>query len=182
MEKELKLILVFFSILILFSINSTYVQASVSDVGVEYDEEIIGQFLTSEWVSVMIDVKDFSNITINKNDSVEIETIKDNMKWSVYKNTSDAVLSNLSEEEFILERKSDFDVFFSGNISKEGFEKLLRDERVLSISIKKGGSLHTLADVTSANGMLIFFLPAVLIIILIILLVKLNRKRQWKKR
>ena len=107
---------------------------------VKYDSELIEQFEQfpfDRWVHVMVDVKDFSNITIDNKDSIEVQTIKDNLRWSIYKNTSEAVLSTLSENEFRLKSKSEWGTFFSGNITKEGFRKLLKDERVRKIYAKK---------------------------------------------
>src|SRR3989338_1322252 len=109
----------------------------VSDTGVEYDSELIEQFLVSKWVHVTIDVKDFSNITISKEDSVAVQTTKDSQRWDIYRNTSQSVLSILSENEFQLKRKSEWGRSFSGNITKEGFEKLLKDDRVKKIYAEK---------------------------------------------
>jgi hypothetical protein len=125
-------------ILILSLLLTSSVLAEVSDSGVEYDSELIGQFLLNKWVHVSVRVKDFSNISINyKEDSVELQTIKDNQRWDVYRNTSEAILSTLSRDEFQLKSKSEWGRSFSGNITKEGFNKLLNDERVRKIYAKK---------------------------------------------
>lgn len=128
-----------FSVLVLGLFLVSFVSASnllvgTSDSGVQYDKEILGQFLISDWVHVTIKVHDFSNIIIDyQEDSVEVQTEKDNQRWDVYRNTSESVLSTLSEEEFQLKSKSEFGRSFSGNITKEGFDKLLQDERVKHI-------------------------------------------------
>jgi len=110
-------------------------------VVVKYDSELIEQFSQfpfDRWIFVTVDVKDFSNVTIDYDeDTIEAQAMKDNLRWSIYKNTSEAVLSTLSENEFRLKRKSEWGTFFSGDITKEGFEKLLNDERVKKIYAKK---------------------------------------------
>ena len=149
----------------------------VSDGGVEYDGELIGQFFLSKWIHVMVDAKDFSNITINyKEDSVEIQTMKDNQRWEIYRNTSNAVLSTLSKDEFRLKQKSEFGVFFSGNITKEGFDKLLNDTRVRKIYAKKNWKAYSGSIIKS---FFIYVVPIILLISLIIALIKLKKKK-WK--
>ncbi|MEK6917836.1 MAG: S8 family serine peptidase [Nanoarchaeota archaeon] len=150
MEKKIAIVAVTF-ILILVNLVGAVKGAGISEKGVEYDNEITEKFAnqsmnkTSEeknLVSVMIRMKDFSDISVQKSDSINTQKQKDEERWSIYKGTSESVLSTLSENEFILERKSDFGVFFSGNITEEGFNKLLNDGRVEKINIKKGGYLH----------------------------------------
>jgi len=154
---ENKKVILFVELFILSMVFLNIVSAEgvgISDYNVSYDSELIGQFFLSDWVHVTVDVKDFSNIIIDyKEDSVEVQTIKDNQRWDTYRNTSDSVLSTLSENEFQLKQKSEFGSFFSGNITKEGFEKLLKDERVKKIYAKKyiRESLHESASLINAD-------------------------------
>jgi len=174
-------IIIFVMILLL---SSVIVSAGTSDEGVEYDDELLVQFLINDWVYVTIDVKDFSNVTIDyKKDSIEIQKIKDTRRWETYKETSEAILSTLSMGEFQLRRKSEFGTSITGNITKKGFDKLLEDQRVRKIYAKKEfrqfGSF-------SSNGfspvLIIVILVLIIISALIIKLLKLNRRKLWKKR
>jgi hypothetical protein len=160
-------------ILILSLLLTSSVLAEVSDSGVEYDSELIGQFLISKWVHVTVDIKDFSNITIPNKNSFDFES-KINERWNVYRNTLESVLSTLPEEEFQLKMKSEFGTFFSGNITKEGFDKLLNDERVRKIYAKKYIIGQSVINVKNIG---FYLIPVILIVILTILLIKLNKKR-----
>ena len=105
-----------------------------SSVG--YDSKLIWQFLIRDHVYILVDIKDTTNITIPKVSSPDFEsTLKE--RNAIMIELTDAVFSTLSENEFQLERKSEFGGYFSGNITKRGFNKLLKDERVKHIYAEK---------------------------------------------
>src|SRR4030042_2467913 len=182
MEKEKVILFWVLLILNLILVNIVSIEANlISNKGVEFDEELSSNFnLTNteknsflngnlknisskgvNWVYISVNVKDFSGITIDyKKDSVGIQTIKDNQRWNVYRNTSKAILSTLSNDEFKLERLSEWGRSFAGNITQEGFDKLLKDSRVEKIYAKKNFQLF------SAN----FFQGSTIYILLLIIL------------
>jgi hypothetical protein len=170
-----KIFLIFLTIL--FLIGSISAEMLVSDSGVGYDSEISSKFLFSKWVNIMIKVNDFSNVTIDYGeDSIETQEMKDNQMWEIYRQTSDNILSNLSEEEFILEERSEFGIFIVGEITQEGFNKLLNDTRVKHIYAEKEGWQSSISNHTS----IIFVFFVLIFIFLIILILKL-RKNGYKK-
>lgn len=174
MNKQTKL---FFSILILSLFLISFVSAGVSDAGVEYDGELIGQFLLSEWVPVTIDIKDTTNINIPRKDSSDFES-KINQRKVIMINLTNSVLSTLSGEEFQLKRNSEFGGFFSGNITKEGFDKLLKDGRVKKIYAKKYGYENLYESILFVSkNIFIYFIPVILLILIIIILIKLKKKK-----
>ncbi|MFH1376233.1 MAG: hypothetical protein ABIH25_01225 [Candidatus Woesearchaeota archaeon] len=153
----------------------------VSDAGVEYDKEI--QFFFKEWVPVIVEVKDFSNITIDyKNDPAEIQEAKDNEKRDIYKETMNSVLSTLSDEEFQLKRESEWGTFFSGNITKKGFDKLLNDQRVKKIQDNSIKAHLNLTIITKDLPKYIITLLLFLILVLIVSIFKLKRRNRKLKR
>jgi hypothetical protein len=143
---------------------------------VSYDSELIGQFLLSDWVHVTVNVKDFSGITINyENDSVEVQTIKDSQRWDVYRNTSEAILSALSNEEFRLERKSEWGNGFSGNITKKGFDKLLNDTRIRKIYADK--KITNASVGTVVKNLAPYLIIIILIGVLTVIFIKIKNKK-----
>lgn len=144
----------YFIISLLFVISiflTSFVSAGVSEVGVEYDSELMGQFLVNKWVHVIVKIHDATNITVLKKDLIEVQESKDDERKAVLDNISDSVLLALSENEFQLEGKFPIGNGFYGNITKEGFDKLLKDKRVrkiysekeLSLSLSESASLIT---------------------------------------
>jgi hypothetical protein len=147
----------------------------ISDRGIQYDKELIGQFLLNKWVHVTVDIKDTSNITIPNRNSPDFESrLQQRNKIMIEK--TDAVLSTLSKDEFQLKMKSEFGGFFAGNITKEGFEKLLNDERVKKVYAKKEFQLLFGAI---AKNLIIPLALIILLVVLIIILIKL-KKRRWR--
>ena len=69
-----KKLLFFVFILCIFLIDNVNAEMLVSDEGVEYDSELIDQFLLNDWVPVMVKIKDTTNITIPKKDSSDFES------------------------------------------------------------------------------------------------------------
>ncbi len=79
----------------------------VSDAGVEYDDEILEELNNSNWVAVLIDLKDISEM--------------------------DNVFSNFSVNEIRDLYKSPYSSRIDAEITEEGFEKLINDSRVTEI-------------------------------------------------
>jgi hypothetical protein len=163
----------------IFFFNLITADVLISNAGVQYDSELIGQFLLNNWVHVTVDIKDTSGITIPNRNSPDFES-KIKQRTLIMTTINEAVLSTLSENEFKLKTQSEFGGFFSGNITKEGFDRLLKDERVDHIYAEKKFVLYN--SIFSKN-FYISIIPILLLIILIILLFKL-KKRKWelKKR
>ncbi len=97
-----------------------------SNYTAEYDPEILDAFDNKTWVSVLVRLADNSNITITGTKEERRAISRQRDEW--FKPVIDEVLATLSETEFKLSSKR-FDGF-SGEITKEGFTKLLKDERV----------------------------------------------------
>ncbi len=140
MDKETKII-VFAIFLCLLLIS--FILVGVFKSKVEYDKKLIVQFLVNKWVHITIKIHDVSNITISKDDSIEVQTTKDNERISILNNISDSILLTFSEDEFKLEGKFPIGNGFYGDITKEGFEKLLKDSRVKKIYAEKHITLHS---------------------------------------
>jgi subtilisin family serine protease len=92
-------------------------------------------------IHVTVDIRDTTNITIPNKNSPDYE-LKTQQKKEILIEQTNAVLSTLSDSEFKLKRNSEFGGFFSGNITKEGFDKLLKDKRVKHIYAEKDIQIH----------------------------------------
>ena len=159
-------------------INS--VSAGVSNEGVEYDSEIKILFLVIGKVPVIIDIKDVSNIIISKEDSPEEFEFKIEQRTKILSEISNSVLSTLSEKEFILDDKLISGRGFYGNITKEGFEKLLKDTRVKKIHDNTiTGHIESKAVLKNFG---IYLIGIMLLIILIIILTKFKKRGHGKKK
>ena len=121
------------SLVILFLVNVGLVHAEVlvSDANVSYESEIVDGFEDSGLVSVIVEIKDITNITISRNDPVELQNMKDEERKKILSNITNSVLLTLSEDEFKIRNKESH--FFSGNITEKGFDKLILDERIGNI-------------------------------------------------
>ena len=108
---------------------------------------------------------------------MEVQKEKDEAKYILLGNIKDSVLSTLTKDEFQLKSESYY--WFSGNITKEGFEKLLNDGRVKKIYAKKE---FKLASNNTFNTPLSYIILILVIGVLVILLIKLKRERQWKTK
>ena len=92
------------------------------------------KLLTNKWMPVVIKIKDTSNINIDyQKDSVELQLKKDAQKKEFLGKITQDILSTLSEDEFQLGDIFSYKNGFYGNITKEGFDKLLTDERVRKV-------------------------------------------------
>jgi heterodisulfide reductase subunit A-like polyferredoxin len=146
----------------------------MSNEGVKYDREILVKFFVSDWVHVTVDIRDTTNITIPNKNSPDYE-LKTQQKKEILIEQTNAVLSTLSDSEFKLKRNSEFGGFFSGNITKEGFKRLLEDNRVRHIY--NGKEIQINASTLTKNVFIYLFLPLVIIICGIIVIIKFKKKK-----
>jgi len=90
----------------------------ISDAGVEYEVEVLEKLNKTEWIPVIIEIY-FENSTI-----------------------IDQVLSNLLESEFKLKKKLLGNDALVGNITKEGFNKVLNNPNVRLIYLSRIAQIH----------------------------------------
>jgi hypothetical protein len=154
-----------------------FVSAGISNSGVEYDSELASQFFFHKWVHVTVDINDTSNIIIPDRNSPNFES-KIKQKTETLMSISDSVLLTLSKEEFQFEEKLISGRGFSGNITKEGFNKLLNDERVRKIYAKKYFISHSSSF---SENTFWYVLSVLLLIIFVVVIIKL-KKRKWKRK
>jgi len=103
MKKEMKIIIGVLGVLIIVGLIGVVVaETLVSDAGVSYDSEILGALNSSEWVSIFMKLNNMSE--------------------------ADSLLSTFLETEFKFKRKSSTRIV--GEITREGFDKLINDTRI----------------------------------------------------
>ena len=163
----------------LITLNTEMVSAQTltSSINVSYDTELKTQFLLSDWVHITVKIRDNTNISISQNDSIEIQKQKDELRSSILSDISDSILSNLSKNEFELGGKFPIGNGFYGNITPEGFNKLLRDPRVEHIYAEKNLQINS---TLLGKNLIIYILPIILVTILVIIL--LIRIKKWKRK
>ena len=169
----------------------------ISEKGVNYDKKILDNFNFTdtekdyfikgdlskihsegiEWVHVTVDIKDTANIIIPHRTNPDFES-KIQQRTEILSEISGSILSTLLEGEFQLEGELISGRGFYGNITKEGFNKLLNDERVKKIYADK--EIYGQSG-TIARSFSIYILPMILLVILIIFLTKL-KKELWKTK
>jgi len=122
MKKGIKILMFGMIMLIgIMQVNMISAEILVSDAGVEYESEILKAFKDQTWVYVTVDIKDTSNITIfYKEDSIEVQEMKDKQRDGIIGGIIDSVLSTLSEDEFKVKNTRVGFSGFSGNITEEG--------------------------------------------------------------
>ena len=162
------------TIALCFIIFFHLVNAQTSDSGVQYDNELNSQFSVNKWIPVTIKIKDITNITPLKSDSIEVQESKDFERKAILNNITDSILLTLSEDEFQLEGKFPLGNGFYGNITKQGFEKLLGDERIKNIYANKEGWLNSKI---SLQEFLLGIIILMFMLMLTVLLIKSNKKR-----
>src|SRR3989344_4799369 len=140
------------TIALCFIIFFHLVNAQTSDSGVQYDNELNSQFSVNKWIPVTIKIKDITNITPLKSDSIEVQESKDFERKAILNNITDSILLTLSEDEFQLEGKFPLGNGFYGNITKQGFEKLLGDEKIKNIYANKEGNLSLFQSAPLINA------------------------------
>jgi len=128
-------------------IDGKLLKVSISDRGVEYEQKVLNYFnnqtlveqIISEgrkeskflkiiddrtWVHISVDVRDTSNVIISyKEDSIEVQEMKDRQKEEIIGGIIDSVLSTLSEDEFKVKNTRVGFSGFSGNITEEGMAR-----------------------------------------------------------
>jgi hypothetical protein len=121
-----------------------------SDVGVEYENDVLNAFNNSEWVPVIIEIPSQNNSLINN------------------------ILSNLSGSEFQLKEKLLGDYPFAGNITQAGFDKLLKNPDVKSIYLSRESHL---LPIKNKINFWIIILPLMIILLIIIFCIIFNKKK-----
>lgn len=109
-----------------------------SDASVEYDPEILDAFEKQTWLHVTVRLKDMSGILVTGTTEERRGASKQIYEW--FDPVIDEVLATLSETEFNL--RSRRSAGFGGNITKQGFNKLINDIRVRKVflSLMEPGS------------------------------------------
>jgi len=130
MKNKSYILLGVLGILVIISMTS-FVNAEmlVSDANVSYDSEILDRFQSSEWVDVLVDLKDYSNITVTGNKEERKELSRQRDIW--FKPKIDEAFAALSEDEFNLVRKTSRG--FRGEVTKKGLDKLINDTRISAV-------------------------------------------------
>ncbi|MEK6937639.1 MAG: hypothetical protein AABX04_01205 [Nanoarchaeota archaeon] len=136
----MKVKILFFGMLVLgiLFVSGCTEQSIFSFTKVTYDKVILEEFSKTEWVPVLVRLKDNSDIKIEGTKEQRVALSKQRDEW--FKPVIDEVLSTLSKKEFELAHKR-FDGF-SGKITKEGFQKLLNNPAVKEIIWEKGPFPH----------------------------------------
>ncbi len=111
---------------------------SIDQVGLMpyVDPRIVEAFNNATEVRVMVNVRDTSGISVSARDSEEQQIIKDGLRKNYLEGKINVVLSKLPETEFKLRRKLLTGRGFSGNITKEGLQKLANDTNVEAIRLE----------------------------------------------
>ncbi|MEA2036033.1 MAG: hypothetical protein U9O94_00885 [Nanoarchaeota archaeon] len=99
----------------------------------EYDQEILGQFEKNEMVSVIIRLKDNSNITIKGTTEERKAKLKQKEEW--FKPIVDEFVSELPENKF--ELRSKLSNGFSGKITQDEYLRLFQNPMVESIGLNR---------------------------------------------
>ena len=103
-----------------------------NDSGVQYQSKILEEFNKSSEVRIMVTVKDTTGIIVTKEHTKEQQNILDKLKKEFLVNKTDIILSTLTETEFKLKRKFLLGGF-SGNVTQEGFNKLINNPNIAKI-------------------------------------------------
>lgn len=106
------------------------------------DPEIYGAFNESEWVSVIVRLEDKSGINVTGTKQERRELLRQRDEW--FKPVIDEVLAILNENEFKLQAK--LSTGFGGEITREGFDKLVNNSVVERIIWPKVGASISLDD------------------------------------
>jgi hypothetical protein len=177
----------------LFVMSFISAEMLISGAGVEYDSEIIDvfddKFLSQElmldednnyttlkfiegqpWLKVIIRFKDNSgiNVTGSKEERRELSKQKDEWFELIMEDVLDTLLeSDIKNVDKLLRG-------VGGHISKQGFEKLIKDERVRKIIWPKKGAV-------GLNNLVTKYFVGIIVFILIILSLLILKKRFKKK-
>ena len=164
----------------LFLINFIHASEIISDSEVKYDSEVFEILKSSKWAPIIVEVKDITNVSVSYKDSVEVQEAKDKERKIILENITDSILSTLSKDEFILKRKSLLGDGFSGNITKEGFEKLLTNPNVKKVYFSGTSYMVTTARIKNifADIIKIIFVMSIILIIYRLIKNKIHKKNK----
>lgn len=146
MRKKIFLVLGVVLLLAILIFNFISAEMLVSDAGVEYDSAIVSAFNSSDWIFVLIRLEDNSGTLPSQ--------VNERNEWFV--SVIGDILSSFSFEEFQFPWKGGVELElkhsdgFEGFISEQGFEKLINDNRIKSISLITQGA-HAMKNETN-NG------------------------------
>jgi hypothetical protein len=148
-----------------------------SSVGVKYDSRIEGKFPYLDKVYVSVTIRDKSNITINMSDTKDKrleELIKKDLWYQ--KKVNETLKDYSSSDDFVLHTylPKGFGMF----VTKEGFNKLLTDERINSVSLNDFGTAAGFATLRDVSFKKIFLL---IIMILLVVFGRILLKKRGNK-
>ncbi len=106
---------IFILLAFLLGINLSSSQALVSEVGVEYEFDIIEELDKNDWVKVIVEIAEEDEILLN------------------------SILLDLSNSEFRLEKKLLGGYAFFGEVTSTGLSKLLDNPKVTLVSLSRTG-------------------------------------------
>jgi len=124
--KERILIGLFVVLMVFGMVNLTGAELLVSDAGVEYESDVLEVLNITKWASVTIKIQ-----------------LKDEIK-------REEIISKLTKNEFELNQKFVSKDGFNGNITQEGFNRLVNNEDIRSIFLSRVG--HVIGNGTLFNG------------------------------
>src|SRR3989344_2132234 len=189
MENKGLIFFIFVMAVILFLVSLVNAECiGVSSKQVKYDTNVLTNFDIAEnnktlgkevLIPITVKIKDITNITPLKSDSIEVQESKDFERKAILDNITDSILLTLSEDEFQLEGKFPLGNGFYGNITKQGFEKLLGDERIKNIYANKEGWINSKI---SLQEFLLGIIILMFMLMLTVLLIKSNKKRGWRTK
>ena len=171
-----KIILLSIALLLFISLIN-FVNGEVDTTSPEY-LEVLGAFNDEEWVFVIVRLEDNSNIEITGTKEERRDLINQRDEW--FKSKIDGVLSTLSEDE--IGDTGKLSTGFGGTITRRGFDKLVNDPRIKSISLVNVGAQGALDDAEKlgvSDGWLWFLI--IFVISVIILFLFINQKCKTKK-
>jgi len=128
-------IVIIFFILVILPIN-IYAEILISDVGVEYESEILNKFNEDNQIELklVIELRDESGIIVNGTKEEKREQLRQIDEW--FKPRIDEVLLDYSNNSnFVILDKTSRG--FAAFTSKDSFDKLAEDSRIMKIDIDK---------------------------------------------
>src|SRR3989338_2334122 len=136
MKSELKIRSIIILSLMVLSISFVYAEILISDVGVEYESEILNKFNEDNQIELklVIELRDESNISLVGTKEEEVELLKQKLEW--YKSKIDEVLLNYSNNSnfVVLDKTSRGFVVM---VNKQCFELFVNNTKILKIRLDK---------------------------------------------
>ncbi len=136
MNRQVLVLFVVLSILGIFVISVVQANNETNQINIPLpyiDQEILESFENSTWVEIMVGIRDNTGINISQSDTKEQQTAKKMAKKAIFDPIIDAILSNLTEEEFNLKVRFLSGSQFYGEITKEGFDKISNNSNIAEI-------------------------------------------------